>query len=254
MKKILIIATREWKHFFQTPFAMVVLPIYLVLCGVYFNLALENYLALINPTDTTTKIHGITVNAYLLLPFFKDIFNVLLFFIPLITMRSFAEEKKLATYDLLISYPVKPWEILLGKYLGAVTIILMMLVWSLVYTLVPILRGQSYLPLILTTYLGYVCFIIFYVAVGVVASLATENQIVAAIITYLALLGAALVQWLAFISPAPWDKLFAHFLLIAHLDTFRSGVIFLGDIIAYFSLAIAFLMAGYLKIRRHYSP
>lgn len=253
MKKVFIIAMREWGHFFQTPFAMVVLTIFLVICGTYFNTALESYMAIVNPADTTVKIRGANVNLHLVLPFFKDVLNLLLFIIPLITMRCFAEEKKLGTYDLLISYPIKPWELLLGKYIGIASLILTLLAMSSVYLVAVFLRSEPYLPQIYTTYLGYALFLLFYTAVGVVASLATENQIVAAIFTYLILLGAAIVQWAAFIMPAPWDRLFAHFLVLAQLESFRGGIIFLGDIVGYLSFTILLLVVGELKIRRHFA-
>lgn len=253
MRKILLIAQREIKHFFQTPFAMVIVTVYLVMCGVYFSSGLDAYLLLTNPSDTTMKVMGVTINANLLLPFFRSVFNLLLFFVPLITMRSFAEEKKLATYDLLISYPIKPWEVLLGKYLGALVLVLALLVWSAVYVVVIAYKGEPYLPQVFTVYLGYACFIIFYVAVGVVVSLNTENQIVAAIITYLALVGTSIIQWVAYLSPAPWDRFFAHFLLLTHIETFINGMIFLGDVIAYLSVTVVLLLMGYLKLKRHYS-
>lgn len=253
MRKTLLIAQREVKHFFQTPFAMVIITVFLVLCGVHFSASLDTYLNLTNPDDETATVIGIMVNKNLLLPFLRNVFNLLLFFVPLITMRSFAEERKLATYDLLVSYPVKPWEILLGKYLGVLIIVLGLLAWSFVYVLVTIYKGEPYLPAIFTTYLGYFFFIVFYVAVGVVISLNTENQIVAAIITYLALLGAIIIQWLAYNSPAPLDKFFAHFLLLAHIETFIKGNIFLGDVAAYVSVTLIFLLVGYRKIQRHYS-
>jgi ABC-2 type transport system permease protein len=252
MTKTLLIAQREVKHFFQTPFAMVIVTIYLVMCGVYFSSEVDKYLTLTNPSDTTVQVVGATVNKHLLLPFFGSIFNLLLFFIPLITMRSFAEEKKMATYDLLVSYPIKPWEIILGKYLGTLTLVLGMLGWSFLYVLVILFKGHPYMPEVYTAYLGYFCFIIFYTAVGIVASLSTENQIVAAIVTYLALLGTAIIQWLAYVTPAPWDKFFAHFLLLSHIQTFVSGTIFSGDIVAYLSVTAVFLLIGYLKIRKHY--
>lgn len=252
MTKILLIAQREVKHFFQTPFAMVIVTMYLVLCGVYFNLALDSYLALTNPSEAGTSVSGVTVNSHLLMSYFKDIFNVLCFFTPLITMRSFAEEKKLATYDLLISYPVKPWETLLGKYLGSATLVLFLLALSCIHLTFVFLKSDVYMPLVYTTYLGYVLFILFYVAAGIVASLMTENQIVAAIITYLALLGTTLLQWLAYVTPAPWDKLFANFLLLKHLDSFRMGIVFLGDIVVYLGMTACLLLLGELKIRRHF--
>ena len=61
-----------------------------------------------------------------------------------------------------------------------------------------------------------------------------------------------LLQLLAYVSPKPWDRVFSNFLLFAHLESFRKGVIFTGDIAAYLGVALFILFIGFLKIRRHY--
>lgn len=252
MKQLSAIVAREWKVFFQTPFAMVILTLYLVLAGTYFYSSFDRYLTLANPSDTTLRVEGLNVTIHLVVPFLKELVNALIFIIPLITMRSFSEEKKLGTYDLLVSYPVKPGTILLGKYLGAATLVLSLLAFSLVYCAIIFWRGEPFLHQIGSAYLGYTLFLLFYVASGVVASLFTENQIVAAIITYAVIFCAVVFTWLAHISSSPWDRFFAHFLFLAHLESFRNGLIFFGDIVAYLSITFLILLAGWLKIRRHF--
>lgn len=253
MKKIWALILREWKNFFHTPFAVIIVPLYLILCGTYFYAKLDQYMNMANPNETVQKVAGLNVTIHLLTPFFKDLINVLTFIIPLLTMRSFSEEKKMGTYDLLVSYPLRPWEILLGKYLGSVSLVLFLLGISLIFPAVIFWKGEPYLPQVLSTYLGYVLFIFFYVAVGVVGSLLTENQIVAAIISYGVFFAAILIQWLAYISGAPWDRFFSNFLLVAHLDSFRTGLIFVGDIAAYLCITSLFLLCGYLKLKQHFS-
>ncbi|MBI4411425.1 MAG: ABC-2 transporter permease [Deltaproteobacteria bacterium] len=253
MKQLIAIAVREWKVFFQTPFAMVVLTLYLVLAGTYFYASFDRYLTLANPSEATTRVAGLNVTIHLLIPFLRDLMSVFVFIIPLITMRSFAEEKKLGTYDLLVSYPVRPAVILMGKYLGSVTLVFGLLGLSLVYCSVIVWKGEPFLPQIGSVYLGYTLFLLFYVASGIVVSLFTENQIVSALVTYAVVFCAVVFAWLAHVSPAPWDRFFAHFLFLAHLESFRNGLIFTGDIAAYVTTTVAILLVGWLKIRRHFS-
>lgn len=253
MKKIWIIANREWKVFFQTPSAMVIIPMTLVLCGFYFSSVLEGYLNLAHPTDTTMKVEGLNVMTHLLVPFYQNILQVFILIIPLITMRSFAEEKKLGTYDLLISYPLKPWQILLGKFLGLFFIVSVLLGFTFIYTAVVIWKGDPFLPQVLSIYLGYWLFLCFYTAAGVLASLLTENQIIAAIMTYAAILVATLFQFFAYVLPAPWDLVFVNFLLVAHLETFRQGIILLGDVVAYLGTALILILSAEFLLRRHYT-
>lgn len=253
MKKIGLIAQREIRHFFQTPFAWVILPIYLIMCGTYFNTSLDTYLSLTKPSMEGSVTYGVTINTNFIDPYLKNIFSVILFFIPLITMRSFAEEKKMCTYDLLVSYPVKPWQTLLGKYLGAVVLVFGLLALSATHLFYLFYKSEPYMPIIYTTYLGYALFVLFYVAVGIFTSLLTENQIIAAILTYLALLAAAILRWLAFNSPKPFDRFFSNFLLLEHIESFRSGIIFLGDAYLYLGITVCLLMAAQLNIRRHFT-
>lgn len=251
MRKMLVIAGKEWKTFFRTPFGLILLPVYYLLCGTYFYAKLDQYLQLAHPNETITEVKGLNAAQHLLTPFFQDLVTVFMLIVPLITMRTFAEEKKSCTYDLLLSYPLRPWEIVLGKYVGLLSLVFSIFATSLFYVGVVLWRGEPYLPQLVTAYLGMTLFLAFYVAVGVVASLLTENQLVAAVITYGIYLSAILLQWLAHISAAPWDKVFANFLLVAHLQSFHNGLVFFGDIIVYLATTIGILLYGVWRVRRH---
>jgi ABC-2 type transport system permease protein len=252
MKKTIIIALREWKVFFFTPFAMVIIPLYLTLCGIFFYAKVDRYLTLANPNDTLQRSAGLNLNAHLLIPFLSNLLNIFIFIVPLITMRTFSEEKKTGTYDLLVSYPVRPWEIIIGKYIGASALVLLLLGLSLLFPAFVLWKADPYLMQVASAYLGLILFIFFYVAVGVIASLLTENQFVAAIISYGIFFSTVLFQWLAYISVAPWDRFFANFLFVSHLDSFNSGLIFLGDIAVYLCVTTVILIGGTWKLRKHF--
>lgn len=257
MKIVWLLATKEWKAFFFTPFAMIVLVLYFVLCGSYFSTNLEAYLNIAHPNESLSelnvKLAGLNVMGFLLQPFFESLFNIFMFVVALITMRVFAEEKKSATYELLVSYPVGPWQILLGKYIGTLSIVLSMLGASLVYPIIIQQFGPVYWPQVWTTYLGYTLFLMVYVAVGVWASLLTENQLVAAVITYGAIFLSFLVGYVAHIVGAPLDRFFANFLFIEHLNSFRQGLLFLGDFVVYCVGTAVFLALAFLRLKRHYA-
>ncbi|MFH1653688.1 MAG: ABC transporter permease [Pseudomonadota bacterium] len=250
--KTFTIAWNEWKIFFHTPFAMLIIPLFIALCSIYFYAKLDSFLSLLNPSDAATTVKGLNINSFLLLPFFKDMLNVFIFIIPLITMRTFAEEKKMGNFELLISYPVRPEKILFGKYLGVLTIILLLLLLSFIYPLITIIFGDPYLPLILSTYLGFFLFILMYSALGVYASLLTENQIIAAIITYGAFFGTFLLRWLAYVSFSPLDKFFQNYLFVVHINNLMNGFMFTGDIAMYLCTTGIILTLAYWRIRRHY--
>lgn len=252
MKTVWLMMAKEWKTFFHTPFGMLVVPLFFILSGSYFASNLDAYNTFAHPNQGIEGIQGLNVMGFLLVPFYESLFNVFIFIIPLITMRSFAEEKKSATYELLLSYPIPPWGIVLGKYLGLLAIVFLLLGGSGIYPLIVAWKGQPYWPQILATYLGYALFIILFVAIGLWASLLTENQLVSAIITYAAFFLSFLIGYVAHLVGAPFDQWFANFLVFEHLGSFRAGLVFLGDIVVFVGLAVLFLVIAYYRLRRHY--
>jgi ABC-2 type transport system permease protein len=181
------------------------------------------------------------------------LFNfLLLFMIPLLTMRSFSEEKKSGTFELLVSYPLNDWSLLLGKYLAALSIIILILVVSLVYPAVMFVVGEPELPVILSSYLGLLLISMAYVAYGIFSSSITENQIVAAIMTFAGLLFFYLIGDLASTQTGMLVNLCDSISVRLHSMGFTSGLIESPDV-AYFILFTGFflfLTARVLESRR----
>ncbi len=252
MRKIFALMAKEWKLFFYTPFALVIVPLFLILCGTYYYSALDRYLNLTDPNQTLKAVSSISLTTHLLIPFLQNLLNIFVFITPILTMRSFSEEKKLGSYDLLISYPIHPAQIFLGKFLGTLTLSLSLLLLSFLFVGFTLVKGDVFVPQIATAYLGLFLFILFYNAVGVFASLLTENQIVAALIGYGVFFSTILFQWLAYVSGSPWDAFFSNFLFVTHLESFRQGLVFTGDVAAYLCVTGAIMVMGYWRLRRHY--
>jgi ABC-2 type transport system permease protein len=225
---------------------------YLVLSGSYFIGSLDTYLTFAHPNETIQGVLGLNVMGHLLTPFFDSFFNVLVLIVPLITMRTFAEERKIGTYELLISYPVHPWEVIFGKFLSLIAIVMTLLSLSLVFPAIVAWKGHPHWPEIITTYSGFVLFLFLYVALGVWASILTENQLIAAIICYAVYSLSFLLGYLAHIAPAPLDQFFTNFLVRSHLSSFKAGLVFLGDIAVFICGTMFFLTAAYMRLRRHF--
>ena len=251
MKKMLLIANKEWKVFFRTPFAVVILPLFLLITGLYAFSSIDSYLSLLNSGDAAFTVKGLSVSQHILSPYFKNLVNIFIMLIPLVTMRSFSEERRTGTYDLLISYPLRSYEILLGKFLGVFSFNMFLLFLTSPLVILCLVYGQPHIPQILTTYFGMGLFIFFYTAMGVAASLLTENQFVSALLAYLGYFVTLFFSWLAFMSKAPWDKFFANFLLTNHIDSFRAGLVYVGDVVVYLALTIFVLACALRKLERH---
>lgn len=253
MMKIWYILAKEVKSFFYAPLGMLLVPAYLGLCGSYFNTSLTNYMMLIHPANPDMVVTGgVIVTTNLLVPFFESLYNILVLIVPIITMRSFAEEKKLGNYELMMSYPLKPWQIILGKYLGSLAISYLLLVLSFIYPLLTAWKGLPYWPQVYAAYLGLFLFVTLYVAIGVIASLITENQIIAAMITFAAYFGTVVLKYLAFILPAPFDVMMQNFLFDAHVHYFLDGLVYLGDVVMYLGTTAIILLLGYYNLGKHF--
>ena len=250
MKKMLLIAAREFAGYFRIPMALVVLPTFLALIGLYFYTHLINFQITVTPRPGVLFVTGYNLNDALLLPFLDSVLNVFYLVVPIVTMRLVSEEKRNNTWELLLTYPVRPWEILFGKYLGALAFIFMLLVLTLPYSFSLFFFGRPELMTLLSTYLGISLYLLFFVAVGLWASLLTENQIIAALITAGLPLGFIVLKWLAAISPPPFEAGFAHLLLQEHLVNFSHGLIRRSYLFIYPSITLLFILFCFEQVQK----
>ncbi|HEY41865.1 MAG TPA: ABC transporter permease subunit [Dehalococcoidia bacterium] len=231
MKNTMLIARREFRAYLTSPMAYIVACVFLVLIGALFIWYLND----IDYSDTT-------IAGYL------DIWGnlVLMLFAAILAMRLIAEEKKLGTWELLLTAPVRDTEIVLGKFLGSLGMLVSMLALTLYFPLLLWIFGDPDTGPILTSYLGLFLLGATSLSIGLFASSVTSNQIVAAVIAggVLAILyfigmagdamGSAVGDILSYIS------------LSSHFPAFISGIIDTRVIIYYLSVTALFL---FLTIR-----
>jgi len=167
------------------------------------------------------------LNEMVMTPLLYNMTIVLLLMVPLITMRLFAEEKKLKTEELLLTSPLSVNSVVLGKYLAGLVFFLVMLALTAVYPLVLFQYGSP--PpesgSILAGYLGLFFLGAAFIAVGLFASSLTENQIVAAVICFVALLLFFIVGWPAESMGTAGGKVLEYLSLIDHFTDFSKGLI-----------------------------
>jgi ABC-2 type transport system permease protein len=172
----------------------------------------------------------------------------LMIIIPLLTMRLFAEEKKLGTIELLWTYPLRDWELLAGKYLAALFFLVLMLVLTLVYpTITYFLYGIDIAPLF-AGYLGLFLLGSSFIACGLLISSLTENQIVAAIGTFGLLLMFWFLTWNEAVANEKAINLLLNISLFDRLLTFTKGAIDLKDIIFFFNFHGFFIFLTLLSL------
>ena len=228
MKNIRIIAGKEFRGYLNSPMAYIVICIFLVVTGIFFS----SYLKQINYVDTTIK--GFLQYADLLL----------LLFAAIITMRSLAEEKKMGTWELLLTSPVKDSEVVMGKFLAGVGIMVVLLVLTLYYPILLMIFGHPDMGPIWTSYLGLVLLGSSAIAIGIFVSSLTSNQIISAVVS----LGILFALWYlasaATFFPKGIGQVMNYLSLQYHFSSFSIGVIDTRGVIYFLSITALFLFSA----------
>ena len=230
MKNIGIISRKELKSYLSSPMAYVVTAVFLVLTGTFF----ATYLASTNYSDTS--IRGFLGAGQILI----------LLFAAVLTMRLIAEERKLGTWELLLTVPVRDTEIILGKFLGSLAVLTGMLVLTFYYPILLMVFGDPDLGPIITSYLGLFLLGCAALAVGIFASSLTSNQIVAAVVGG----GILFTLWFLGIAgnfvPGALGEVLSYISLSHHFPDFVRGIVDTKAIVYYLSVTALFL---YMAIR-----
>jgi len=231
MKLIFTILKRELKSYFSSPIAYIILVVFLVLSGVFFFVYLQSFVgSQFDPRFQFFK-ERLNLNEFVIRPYLGTISVVLLLMIPIITMRLIAEERKNYTAELLFTSPLGVIHIVLGKFLASLTLFLVMIILSAIHVVVLMVYGNPDLGPVLSGYLGLLLLGSSFLSIGLFASSLTENQIIAAVISF----GVLLVFWIIGASSDAESSVLGYLSIINHFDNFTKGVIELKDIVYYLS-------------------
>ncbi len=235
MNGTIAVFQKEMRHYFRSPIAYFVVAVFLVGTGYFFT-----YNIFFTGVATMAST-------------FQNMGILLLVILPVVSMRLFSSEYSAGTMELLQTLPLKSWEVVLGKYLGAVAILLLMTVGTMV-DLVPLyLFGEPETTTILAGYIGFVLLGMACLAVGQFFSALTENQIVAALITVSVLLAFWFIGNLeSFQNSLTLRSLFLYLSFSEHYGQFIRGLLRSEAVVFYLVVsAIALtLNTSYLQWRR----
>jgi ABC-2 type transport system permease protein len=238
MRKFYALLSREVRAFLYSPIAYIVLVFFLLVSGVdfYFQISFMNQR---------------TVQYSVQEAFFNSVFFwfafVLIF--PLITMRLFAEEFKLGTIEPLMTAPVRDWQVVLSKFLGALVFYLILWIPTILYFIIfQRITGKPAATSAGAYWGSYSMLLLigmFYLSIGCLASVVTRNQIIAAIISFCAitlLFFLGLVQFILLNVSAATRDLLGYFSALEHMGTFSRGIIDTRPIVLYLSMTILMLV------------
>lgn len=236
MRAVLVIASKELRSYLVSPTAWVVATVFLAVTGLlFYNIVAWYSLQSFQLMQFGRGSEGLNVNRLVFEPTFHNMAVTLLLLVPIVTMRLLAEEKKARTAQLLFTSPVRLGEIVAGKYLAALALLSGVLLLTGYMPLLVWAYGSLEWGPIVTSYLGMVLLTGAFVALGLFASSLTDNQVVAAVLTFGLLLGFWLLGWAA---QAGGDEasVLEHLSLMTHLESFLRGVVELKDVAYYASV------------------
>jgi ABC-2 type transport system permease protein len=229
MRALVVLVRKELHATFTSPIAYTVAGVFLLVLGYTFSLTLF-----------TTKVANLNY-------IFHQMYVLSVVLVPVLTMRAFAEERQNDTLELLLTAPVSEVWIVIAKFVATLVLVLAMYAGSLAYAVVLGVYGDPDWGPIYGGYLALGALASLLVAVGLLASSLTENQVVAAA----GALGAFLMLWfsdsVASLVPAPFEIVVINLSLIGHFRPIATGSVFLSDVGYFLILAIAAL---FLTVRR----
>lgn len=245
MRHVVEIATREIRSLFVTPVAYVLLAGYSVLAGYFFFVGLGFFaqrLQQVQQLQMFDYLERMNLNSEVIAPSFGSFSVILVFLIPLITMRSFAEERTNGTFELLLTSPLSTWEIVLGKYCGVLCTVLALVGVSAFYPALLLFYGNPEILQTAAGLLGLFCYGAALAAIGCLASALTQNQIAAAVVAIITGLILYLLEFLAQLAPPGTGQQVIRYLgLGAHFQPALEGVVRSQDL-AYFAIVVTFLL------------
>lgn len=239
MSNILAIAHKELKGYFASPIAYIVLGFFALMFG-YFYYALVVFF-----NQQSMRMAGMgggpamNVNDQLIRPVFLNMSVVLLFVLPMLTMRTYSEEKRSGTIELLLTAPLTDLQIIMGKFVGAMALYTAMLALTLIHVGVLFAFGNPEWKPIASGYLGIFLLGGCFVALGLLISSLTRNQVVAGMVTFAVFLMLWVINWVAQFTGPTTQAVLNYLSITDHLDDFTRGIIDTKHLVYYLSF-IAF--------------
>lgn len=235
MSNVLAIAHKELRAYFASPIAYIVLGVFALLFGWFYIGILDWFVRQGMQMGMPMGAQSLNVNQQMIRPLLLNMTVVFLFLLPLVTMRTYAEEKRSGTIELLLTSPLTDLQIVMGKFVGAMALYASMLaVSALHFALLFAFGSPDWKPLV-TAYLGLLLFGGCFVSVGLFISSLTKNQIVAGAATFGVFLLLWVIDWIGQGIGPRAEAVLKYLSMTEHLDDFVKGVIDTKHLVYYVS-------------------
>ncbi len=235
MRNIWIIWRKELNSYFVSPIAYLLLTMFAFIFGYFFWTALRFFVLMGMEEQMRGQAMPMNLNEQVIRPPLSNASVIGLFFIPMITMRLFAEEKRTGTIELLATSPIRDVEIILGKWLAALTLYASMLLFTALNFAFLFKYGNPDWKPLAIGYLGLLLQAGGMLAIGTFISTLTKNQIIAGAATFGVCLLLWVLEWMSN-EPATWAQVLAYMSVTTHFESFAKGVLDSKDAIFYVTM------------------
>src|SRR5579872_2080724 len=233
MRNTLIICRKELRSYFVSPVAYLLLTMFALIFGFFFWNSLRYFVYIGMESQMRGQSFPMNLNEQIIRPLLSNISVVGLFFIPMITMRLFAEEKRTGTIELLATSPIRDLEIIVGKWLAALILYSCMLLFTALNFAFLFKYGNPDWKPLAIGYLGLLLQAGALLALGTFISTLTRNQIIAGAATFGVCLLLWVLEWVSGYETSAWASVLAYMSVITHFESFAKGVLDLKDAIFY---------------------
>jgi ABC-2 type transport system permease protein len=229
------VAHKELKAYFASPIAYIVIGLFALMFGFFYytllGLFIEQGMRMMGLQGGPTQ----NVNEQLIRPLFLNASVLLLFLLPMVTMRTYSEEKRSGTIELLLTAPLTDWQIILGKFAGAMLLYAAMLAVTFIHVGVLFAFGTPEWIPIVTGYLGLLLMGGCFIALGLLISSFTKNQIVAGTLTFAVFLLLWVINWPSSMAGPRTAAVLDYLSVTNHLDDFTRGIVDTKHVVYYLS-------------------
>lgn len=254
MTNAFVLARKELKSFFYSWTGVLIFLFFYLLTGIFFSVLILSYAKI--STESARQgieaIEGLGLTRYIFGSLFVNLSFVLLFLVPIVTMRSLAEERRLQTLELLYTYPFSDFEIVWGKFLGLVWIFELLFLPTVLYIfVVQWLGGKIDWGPLLCSYLGFWLLGNAYLAMGLFVSSLTESQVISAIVSFALLIVFWMLDWASVVTDGGVSQFFKVISPLGHYREFSLGILDLSNIVyfVFFNLFFLFLTLRSVEMR-----
>ncbi|MGE5488105.1 MAG: ABC transporter permease subunit [bacterium] len=235
MKNIWVIYRKEIKGYFSSWIAWILMAFFALVFGWFFYSATAYFVSRSMQATLMGGSFPMNMNEWIVRPVLMNVSVIGLFLIPMITMRLFAEEKRSGTIELLMTSPVRDYEMILAKWLAALTLYAGILAVSALNLAYLFIYGSPDWKPILVGYLGLLLQGGCLLALGTFISTLSRNQIIAVGVTFAVCLMLWVLDWVTGFETASWARVLSYLSVVTHFDSFSKGVLDTKDMVFYVS-------------------